>query len=96
MIEPMSVPPEVRARSLLTLLWRKLDYAGISMNRSSEAVLLELAMKLLGEPDLLDLKHHEDGTRDIIAESRLYSSHLNAQAYNQYLLERGLSSGGSE
>lgn len=47
----MDANPKTRARTLLTLLWRKYDAGGISMGRSYEAVLLEAAMDLLGPPD---------------------------------------------
>ena len=71
----MNVKPETRARTLLTLLWRKYDAGGISMGRSYESVLLEAAMDLLGPPDVEDVRRLDalNGS-DIVGETRDYLS----------------------
>lgn len=52
----MPVSPETRARTLLTLLWKRYDASGASMGRSYEGILLEAAMDLLGPPDHADVQ----------------------------------------
>ena len=71
----MEVTPAVRARTLLTLLWRKYDAGGISMGRSYDAVLLEAAMDLLGPPDIEDVRRLDTMVAgDLVNETRNYLS----------------------
>ena len=71
----MDAKPETRARTLLTLLWRKYDAGGISMGRSYEAVILEAAMDLLGPPDTKDVQRLESmDAGELLNETRDYLS----------------------
>lgn len=71
----MDANPKTRARTLLTLLWRKYDTGGISMGRSYEAVLLEAAMDLLGPPDTDDVRRLETmDAGELLNETRSYLS----------------------
>ncbi len=71
----MDATPQVRARTLLTLLWRKYDAGGVSMGRSYEAVLLEAAMDLLGPPDVDDVRRLDSMVAgDLVNETRNYLS----------------------
>jgi hypothetical protein len=83
-IASFPVDRAVRARSLLTMLWRRYDEAGISMGRGIEAVILEAAMKLLGPPDLDDL-YRLDNDPDFLNTTRSYLSALNAVEYENYM-----------
>ena len=79
-IDRLGVLPHVRARTLLTLLWRKYDAGGVSMGRSYEAVLLEAAMDLLGPPDKSDVaKLDAMQSGDLVNETRNYLSSLRAR-----------------
>ena len=76
----LGVTPAVRARTLLTLLWRKYDAGGISMGRSYDAVLLEAAMDLLGPPDEADVSRLDAmQSGDLVNETRSYLSSLRAR-----------------
>ena len=69
--QKMTVPPEVRARTLLTYLYGLFDRGGMSVGRSHESILLETAMELLGPND------PEDVNRDYgnnVMEARNYIS----------------------
>lgn len=72
--------PQVRARTLLALLWRKYDAAGISMGRSHEAVLLETAMELFGEPDVNEIAKLDEpaGYGNVVEEARSWLSERRA------------------
>ena len=52
----MNVTPAVRARTLLTYLYRIFDSGGMSAGRSHESNLLEAAMALLGPNDNGDVE----------------------------------------
>lgn len=70
----------MRTRTLLTLLWRKYDAAGTSMGRSYEAVLLEAAMTLLGDPDSQEIARLDVGSGgELVDETRTYLSSLRAE-----------------
>ncbi len=75
----LPVTPETRARTLLAHLWRVYDAAGVSMGRTHEAVVLEAAMKLLGDPDPLDMQRLDDVRNDLIGETRSYLSAIRAR-----------------
>jgi len=76
----LGVSDAVRARTLLTLLWRRYDAGGISMGRSYDAVLLEAAMDLLGPPDTNDVsKLDKMPSGDLLDETRSYLSSLRAR-----------------
>ena len=76
----LGVSPSVRARTLLTLLWRKYDAGGTSMGRSYEAVLLEAAMDLLGPTDESDVSRLDAmQAGDLVNETRTYLSSLRAR-----------------
>lgn len=84
----LPVHPHVRARTLLTLLWRNLDNGGRSMGRSFEAVLLEAAMRLTEDQwDADDVKRADgaresdfiNDTRDYVAALRRHEEGLAAQ-----------------
>lgn len=79
--ETMTVEPIVRARTLLTYLWRAYDAGGISVGRSHEAVLLEAAMDLIGPVDTDDVER-EYGKN--VNEARNY---LSAQKRKEYGLD---------
>jgi len=79
--EKMEVEPIVRARTLLTYLWRAYDAGGISVGRSHEAVLLEAAMDLIGPADTVDVER-EYGQN--VNEARNY---LSAQKRKEYGLD---------
>ena len=79
--ERLGVSDNMRARTLIALLWRKYDAAGMSMGRSHEAVLLEAAMDLLGPPDADDIERCEHwGGGDVVDETRTYLSKRKARA----------------
>ncbi len=79
--ETMDVEPIVRARTLLTYLWRAYDAGGISVGRSHEAVLLEAAMDLMGPVDVIDVGR-DYGVN--INEARNY---ISAQKRKEYGLD---------
>lgn len=79
-MDELPVSPDVRARTLLTILWQRYDAAGISMGRGYEAVLLEAAMELLGPPDLHDVARFET-EGDFINDTRDYISATRAKRY---------------
>lgn len=70
----LPVSPDVRARTLLALLWRKYDAAGISMGRSQESVVLEAVLSLLGDPDPVDMKRLDQDSGVLVNETRDYLS----------------------
>lgn len=70
--QKMEVDPKVRARTLLTYLYRIFDSGGISLGRSHESILLETAMELLGPADPEDVHHRDYGTN--VMEARNYLS----------------------
>lgn len=71
----LEVSDATRARTLLTLLWRRYDYGGISMGRSYDAVLLEAAMDLLGPPDTDDVSRLDRmPSGELLNETRSYLS----------------------
>ena len=70
--------PPVLARTLLTLLWRKYDAAGISMGRSYESVLLEAAMDLLGPPDVDQVARLDKDSAEVVDEVRTLLSNRRA------------------
>ncbi len=63
-----------RARTLLAHLWRKYDAAGTSMGRTHEAVVLEAAMALLGDPDPEDMRLLDMDSGDLVNATRNYLS----------------------
>lgn len=79
-IAGLGVTPQVRARTLLSLLWRKYDAGGISMGRSYESVLLEAAMDLLGPSDEADVSRLDAmQSADLLNETRSYLSSQRAR-----------------
>ena len=71
-LDSLPVTLEVRARTLLTHLWRLYDAAGTSMGRSHQAVVLEAAMDLLGPLNPADMQRLDDGGADLIGNTRSY------------------------
>ena len=85
--DTLPVKPHVRALTLLIQLWRYYDSAGISIGRSREAILLELAMELLGDHDPNELAKLDDQFGNIVGETRDYLSALRLKKYNEKWLE---------
>jgi hypothetical protein len=79
-MDSLPISPETRARTLLTMLWRRYDAAGISMGRGYEAVLLEATMELLGPADLDDVTRFEVED-DCLNDTRNYISATRAKQY---------------
>jgi hypothetical protein len=75
----LPVTPNVRARTLLAHLWRKYDAAGISMGRSHEAMVLEAALALLGDPDMDDLARLDEDSGTFMDDTRSYLSLVRLQ-----------------
>lgn len=64
----------MRARTILAALWRKYDAAGTSMGRSHEAVLLEAALALLGDPNPQDMEALDADPGELVNATRSYLS----------------------
>lgn len=63
-----------RARTLLAHLWRKYDFAGISMGRSHEAIVLEAVLALLGDPDPDEMELLDQDSGKVLNDTRSYLS----------------------
>jgi hypothetical protein len=80
--EPVASDQEfrnTRARTLLAHLWRTYDSAGTSMGRSHQAVVLEAAMALLGDPDQSDIQLLDADSGRLVNETRSYLSNRMAR-----------------
>lgn len=72
---------QIRARTLLAHLWRTYDTAGVSMGRSHQAVVLEAALALLGDPDPADMAVLDEDSGRLINDTR---SHLSRKMWERF------------
>lgn len=85
----LPVSEQTRALTLLILLWRRYDAAGISMGRSHEAVLLETAIALLGAVDYDELAKIDKDSGTLVNETRDWLSAQRLKAYNENWIAGG-------
>jgi len=76
----MNIPPETRAVTLLCMLARRFDMAGLSGGRTRESELLDAALALLPKVDQTDLPQAINAVDEdrILLETKeyLWNKHL--------------------